>query len=91
MSPPIAESRPITSLRAIPRSCPRVRNCSFSGSRLAAQGRKVSDAMRSDFNGIVIEIGNAPRKPIQPAIVGKAGSTLVDVNRADQPLLKVYG
>jgi hypothetical protein len=30
VSPPIAESRPITSLLAIPRSCPRVRSCSLS-------------------------------------------------------------
>ena len=55
----------MTSLRAIPRICPRVRNCSLSGSKFAAQGRKISEAMRPDPNGIVTEIGNAPRKAIQ--------------------------
>ena len=47
--------------------------------------------MRSDFNGIVIEIGNAPRNSIQLGIIGEAGSPLIDINRAYEPLLKVYG
>src|SRR5262249_18056419 len=65
VSPPIADSRPITSLRAIPRSCPRVRSCSLSGSKFAAQGKKTSEEMPGDLDGIVIEIGNAPRNSIQ--------------------------
>src|SRR6476619_5463776 len=76
VSPPIAESRPMTSLRAIPRICPRVRNCSLSGSKFAAQGRKISEAMRSDLNGIVTEIGNAPRKAIQSGSYEKRGPFL---------------
>src|SRR5262249_61138630 len=66
VSPPIADSRPITSLRAIPRSCPRDRSCSFSGRRFADHGRDLAGAKRSDLRGIVIEIGNAPLNPIQP-------------------------
>ena len=47
--------------------------------------------MRSDFNGIVVEIGNAPRSPIQSESYPKFGPTLADINCADEPLLKVYG
>jgi len=49
----------MTSLRDMPRSCPRVRSCSLSGSRFAAQGRKISGAKGSGLSGIVREIGNA--------------------------------
>src|SRR5262245_17411081 len=66
----------MTSFRAIPRICPRVRNCSLSGSKFAAQGRKISEAMRSDLNGIVTEIGNAPRKAIQSGSYEKRGPFL---------------
>ena len=31
----------------------------------AAQGRKISDGMRSDFGGMAVEIGNAPLNPSQ--------------------------
>jgi hypothetical protein len=58
---------------------------------LAAHGRKISDGIRSAFNGIVIEIGNDPRNAIQSGIVRKAGSISIDVNPADESLLKVNG
>ena len=47
--------------------------------------------MRSDFNGIVVEIGNAPRNPIQSGSYHEFRPALADINRADEPLLKVYG
>ena len=47
--------------------------------------------MRSDFNGIVIEIGNAPRNPIQSGSYVKPGPLLSTSIVPTQPLLKVYG
>src|SRR6516165_8959306 len=73
----MADRRPITSLRAIPRSWPSVLSCTLSGSRFAAHGRKVSGAMGSDCNGIVIEIGNAPLSAIQFGSYVKAGQLLL--------------
>src|SRR5712664_1265778 len=72
----MADRRPITSPRAIPRSCPSVLSCTLSGRRFAAHGRKVSEAIRSDLNGIVIEIGNAPLNPIQLGSYVKPGPFL---------------
>ena len=91
MSPPIADKRPMTSLRAIPRICPSVRSCSLSGNKFAAQGRKVSEAMRSDFSGIDIEIGNAPRSTIQSGSYLKPGPLLSTSIAPTTALLKVDG
>ena len=66
----------MTSLRAIPKSCPRVRNCSLSGSRLAAQGRNTSEMMRSAVSRMVTEIGNAPRSAIHAVSYKKLGPAL---------------
>jgi hypothetical protein len=53
-----------------------VRSCSLSGSKFAAQGKKMSEEMRGDFSGIVIEIGNAPRNSIQLESYVKPGPLL---------------
>jgi hypothetical protein len=53
-----------------------VRSCSLSGSKFAAQGKKMSEEMRDDFSGIVIEIGNAPRSSIQLESYVKPGPRL---------------
>ena len=48
----------------------------------------MSGATRFDFNGIVVEIGNAPFKLIQSRSYGEARPTLIDINRANEALFK---
>ena len=82
VSPPMADSRPMTSPAAMPRSWPSVRSCSFSGSRLAAHGRKTS-ATIAPFSR---HRGRDRERAFQAdpiGMIGEAGARFADIDAAD--------
>jgi hypothetical protein len=61
VSRPSSARMPITSSGAAPSFKPMARSCVASGSRFAAQGRKIFAGTRRGDSGISSESGKAPR------------------------------